>query len=259
MESTRPMTDLSFRPCLEATTPAIGGWLMSTAPAAAEVLAYAGFDFVVVDMEHSPLVVNELGGILRALAAAACPAVVRLPGHDPVLVKRVLDLGAVNLMFPMVETAAAAEAIVASTRYAPTGTRGFAAMHRASRYGFNPDFIASAAGMITVVAQIETAAAVGRLDQIARVKGIDGVFLGPGDLSASLGIPGQVQDSRVVAQLRSAVAATRAAGSTAGVLAATVEIAKERLADGYQFVAVGSDLAFLARTARATRDQLRGI
>lgn len=258
MVSESRMTDPSLRRHLASATLSIGGWVMSGAPAAAEVLAYAGFDFVVVDMEHSPLALNELPGMLRALAAADCPALVRLPGHDPVLVKRILDIGAVNLMFPMVETAEQAAAIVRSTRYPPAGTRGFAAMHRASRYGFNSGYLAAAADMITVIVQIESAEALHQLPAIARVDGINGVFLGPGDLSASLGHAGQVQHPEVVEKLRNARAEASEAGTAAGVLAASVEIARERIADGYQFIAVGNDLSLLARTARATCEQLRG-
>lgn len=252
-----PMTDPGLRPRLEGEAPVIGCWLMSTSPAAAEVLAYAGFDFVVVDMEHSPLTVTDLVGVLRALAATGCPAVIRLASHDPVVVKRVLDVGAVNLMFPMVETAEQTAAIVASTRYAPEGTRGFAVMHRASRYGFNPEFLAGANDSITVIVQLETPAALERLPEIARVEGVDAVFVGPGDLSASLGIPGQVQHPRVVDRIRGALHEARRAGVAAGVLAANLDIGRERLADGYRFVAVGSDLSLLARTARQTVDRLR--
>lgn len=257
-DSSRGVPELGLRKRLASTAdPVIGCWLMSTSPAAAEILAYAGFDFVVIDMEHSPLTVGDVAGLLRALGAAGCPAIVRLRSHDPILVKQVLDVGAFNLMFPMVETAEQARAIVACTRYAPAGTRGFAVMQRASRYGFDEDFVTTAAETITVVLQLETPAALEQLSAIARVPGVDAVFVGPGDLSAALGIPGQVHHPEVVGRVRKALRDAQEVGRPIGVLAGSAEVGLERLADGYRFVAVGSDLAFIARTARATLETLR--
>ncbi len=176
------MSANSFKSRLAAPggAPMLGSWVMSAAAAAAEALACCGFDFLVVDMEHSPLDMGDTVGLLRAIAGTPCESLVRIAWNDPVIVKRVLDAGARSVMFPFVQSAEEAKAAVAYTRYPPAGVRGVAAMHRGSRYGQVKDYLRTANDYIATVIQLETPESIERLPDIARVPGVDSLFLGPG-------------------------------------------------------------------------------
>jgi 2-keto-3-deoxy-L-rhamnonate aldolase RhmA len=234
-----------------------GTWLMMDNPVTAEALSFAGFDFLVIDMEHSATDVREARAQLQAIAGGHASAVVRLPSRDPVFVKKVLDCGAQTLMFPMVQSADDARLAVMSTRYPPHGLRGMAAMHRASRYTTVDGYLENASREICVLAQVETEDAVSNAAQIAAVDGVDGLFVGPGDLSASLGLIGQVSHATVVEHVKKALDACHAAGKPAGVLAANEEIAERYAAMGFDFIAVASDLAFMMRTARQAVERMK--
>ena len=151
--------------------PPLGTWLMAAAPATAEALGHAGFDFLVVDMEHVPVEMGDLAHILRAVGCTPAEPVVRLAWNDPVLVKRAMDAGAQTLMLPFVQTAEEARLAAAAMRYPPEGTRGVAAVHRASRYGRAPDYLKRANGEACTIVQLETPGAVERLPAIAAVPG----------------------------------------------------------------------------------------
>src|SRR6266513_5923126 len=176
-----------FKRAIASGKTPIGAWLMSGAPSTAEALASVGFDFLVVDMEHTPIDTPQMIGILQTIAGTPAQAIVRPPWNDMVMVKRALDAGAQSLLFPFVQNAEEAKRAVASTRYPPAGVRGVAAMHRGSRYGTVPNYQKRAHEEICVIVQIETLTAFDQLEAIAAVPGVDSIFIGPADLSASLG------------------------------------------------------------------------
>lgn len=229
--------------------PAIGSWLMSASPAVAEAMGHCGFDFLVVDMEHSPLHIANTIELLRALAGTPAVPLVRMAGSDPVCVKQVLDGGAASLMFPFIQTAEQARAAVAYTRYPPAGVRGVAAMHRGSRYGHARDYLKAANDGIAVVIQLETPEAIERLGEIAAVPGVDSLFVGPGDLAAALGHIGEIGHEEVQRLIARAAHLARAAGKPIGIVGGHPQMVRQFLEYGYTWSAVSSDLAML--TGRA--------
>jgi 4-hydroxy-2-oxoheptanedioate aldolase len=229
--------------------PPLGTWLMSTAPAVAEALGFCGFDFLVVDMEHSPLEITDTISLLRTIAGTPAEPMVRLAWNDRVLVKRVLDAGARAVMFPFIETAEEARAAVSYTRYPPQGVRGVAAVHRASRYGRVKDYLKTANDDIAVVVQLETPGAIERLAEIAAVPGVDSLFVGPADLSAALGRIGESRHDEVQARIAAAPRLAHAAGKPIGIIGADPEGVTRYLGYGYDWAAVASDLTML--TGRA--------
>jgi 4-hydroxy-2-oxoheptanedioate aldolase len=238
--------------------PMLGTWLMSAAPAVAEALGHCGFDFLVVDMEHSPIEVGDAIGIMRAIAATPSESVVRIAWNDPVIVKRVLDGGARNVMFPFVQTIEEARAAVAYTRYPPDGVRGVAAIHRGSRYGQSKDYLRTAHEGLAVVIQLETAEAIERLPGIAAVTGVDSLFVGPGDLSAAMGRIGEIGHPDVQRMIERAAHAAHAAGKPIGIVGGNPEMVARFLGYGYDWVAVASDLALLTGRAAQWIAELRG-
>lgn len=247
-----------FKAALAQRRRVFGTWLMMDNPVTAEALSYAGFDFLVVDMEHSATDVRQARAQLQAIQGGGAAAVVRLPASEPVVVKKVLDLGAQTLMFPMIQSAEEARRAVSSTRYAPEGIRGMAAMHRASRYTTVDGYLEKAASELCVTVQIETAEAVANAAAIAAVPAVDGLFVGPGDLSASLGLIGQVSHAKVVENVERVLEAAHKAGKPAGILAANEDLGEKYAKMGFDFVAVASDMAFLMRSARAALGRMRG-
>jgi len=242
----------------EGPRPPLGSWLMAGAPATAEALGWAGFDFLVVDMEHVPIGVAETVALLRAIAGTSAEAVVRLPWNDQLMVKSLLDAGARSLMFPFIQTAEEARAAVAYTRYPPDGVRGVAVMHRGSRYGTAPDYLKTAAEEIAVILQLETPEAVSRLAEIAAVPGVDALFVGPGDLSAALGRLGEVGHPDVQSLIEQAAVEAKAVGRPIGIVGANPEMVARFLGYGYDFVAVSSDLAMMTGRAAEWTQALRG-
>lgn len=231
--------------------PAAGTWLMAASTIVAEAIGHAGFDFAVVDMEHSPLDLMEVVHMLQALSATKTVPIVRVPWNDTVTVKRVLDAGASTVLFPFVQSGAEAAQAVAATRYPPVGRRGIAAMSRASKFGTTPNFVAGANDSVGVVVQLETADALGALDAIAATDGIDALFLGPADLSASMGHVGQLMHPAVVDAMQRAVDRAKALGKPIGTLGGTAEAADRYRAMGFDFVALSSDLGLLMRSAQS--------
>src|SRR5436305_838410 len=211
-----------FRRAILSGTP-IGTWLSSGAPVTAELLGHVGFDFLVVDMEHTPLDPPQLVDVLRAVAATPAQAIVRPPWNDMVLIKRVLDSGANSLLIPYVQNADEARRAVSFTRYPPEGVRGVASGHRGSRYGLVSDYLGKAAQEICIVVQIETLAAASHLREIAAVPGIDSLFVGPNDLAASMGHLGDIPHADVQQKLADIARACRDAGKPCGILAPNSE------------------------------------
>ncbi|MEI9985163.1 MAG: aldolase/citrate lyase family protein [Aliidongia sp.] len=226
-------------------TPPLGSWLMSAAPSTAEAMGHCGFDFLVVDMEHVPVEVPDMVAILRAMSGTPAQPVVRLAWSDQVLVKRVLDAGARSLMFPFIENAEEAAEAVRFTRYPPDGVRGVAAVHRASQFGRIPNYLARANDSVAVIVQLETPGAIDRLPEIAAVPGVDALFVGPGDLSASMGLMGQIGHDDVQAAIARAAEMAKAAGKPIGIVGPNPDMVRRFLSYGYDYAAIASDMAMM--------------
>jgi 4-hydroxy-2-oxoheptanedioate aldolase len=237
-----------FKHLLGGDRPQIGMWVASGSAYCAEICAGSGLDWLLIDGEHAP---NDLRSVLAQLqAAAAYPIspVVRPPIGDAVLLKQLLDIGVQNVLVPMVETAEQAAGVVAATRYPPLGVRGVgSALARASRWNRAEGYLAGADDGITVLVQLETARGLDALDAIASVEGVDGVFMGPSDLAASMGHLGDQTHPEVVAAVESAIRAVTALGKPAGVNAFAEPTARRYLDAGARFVLVGADVTLLAR------------
>jgi 4-hydroxy-2-oxoheptanedioate aldolase len=238
--------------------PLLGTWVMSAAPAVAEAMGSCGFDFLVVDMEHSPIDIADAVSMLRAIAGTPAESVVRLPWNDQVMVKRVLDGGARNLMFPFIQSPEEARTAVSYTRYPPHGVRGVAAVHRGSRYGRTSDYFKTAHEEIAVIIQLETPEAIGQLAEIAAVPGVDALFVGPGDLSAALGRIGEVGHPEVQALIARAAQMARTAGKSIGIVGGNPDMVGRFLSYGYDWVAVASDVGMMTGRAVEWAAAIRG-
>jgi 4-hydroxy-2-oxoheptanedioate aldolase len=238
-----------FKAALRAGRRQIGLWSALVAPASVELLAGAGFDWLMLDMEHAPIDFGELRSELMALNGSATHPIVRPPWNDAVAVKRILDLGVQTLLFPVIQSAAEATAAVAATRYPPDGVRGVAGGTRATRYGRVADYYRLAQDELCVIMQIETRAGLDNLDAILAVEGVDAVFLGPADLSASLGHLGAPRHPDVVAAMEDALHRCVAAGKPVGTISQDETVARRWLDLGASFVAVGVDVLLFARAA----------
>jgi len=241
----------AFKRALAAKRAQIGLWCSLSSNYAVEAVAGAGFDWLLLDMEHSP---NDLTDVLSQLQAAApypTSTVVRLPWNDFVATKRMLDIGAQSVLFPYVQNAEEARQAVASTRYPPAGIRGVAGATRATRFGRIKDYAKHAHEEICVLVQVETKEALEHLESIADVEGVGGVFIGPADLHASLGYPGEVANPAVLPIIDDAIKRIRARGKAPGILYADEKLARRYLELGALFVAVGADVGLLARGADA--------
>ena len=239
-----------FLEALRAGRAQIGLWLGLADPYCAEICAGAGFDWVVIDGEHAPNDVPTTLAQLQALAAYPVTPVVRPPVGEVWLIKQYLDLGVQTLLIPMVESAEQARLLVAATRYPPAGIRGVgSALARASRWNRTPGYLQAADAGICLLVQIESVAGLAALDEIAAVEGVEGIFIGPADLSASLGHLGDPGHPDVARAIEDAVVRTRRAGKASGILASDEGVAKHYLSLGCTFVAVGVDTSLLARAS----------
>jgi len=247
----------AFKHALAAGKLQIGLWSSLCSNIAAEIIADSGFDWILLDSEHSP---NEIPGLLsqlQAIGRGGSTPIVRPAWNDAVLAKRCLDIGAQTLLFPYVQNVEEAKRAVASTRYPPEGIRGVAVAARASRYGRTPGYLTKANGEMCVLVQVETRTALDQLEAIAQVDGVDGVFIGPSDLSASLGHLGNPQHAESQAAMKDAVTRLKAIGKPAGILSGNEEEIRRYIDWGYQFVAVGADVGLLARHADALAKKFR--
>ncbi len=227
----------------------IGLWCTLASHIAAEIVSDSGYDWLLIDTEHSP---NDTPDILRHLQAVqggSATPVVRAAWNDIVLIKRLLDVGAQTLLVPYVQNAEEAKQAVAATRYPPAGIRGVTGSGRASRYGRVKDYLQKANDEIGVIVQVETREALDQIEAIAAVPGVDGVFVGPSDLSASFGLIGKPLSPEVQEAIEKAGKRIRAAGKSAGILAGGEADARRYMGWGYNFVAVGVDTVLLARAA----------
>jgi 4-hydroxy-2-oxoheptanedioate aldolase len=240
-----------FKQALKEQRLQIGLWSSLASNIGAEIVADSGFDWILLDMEHSPNELPILLPQLQAMAGGTATPVIRPAWNDPVLIKRVLDIGTQSVLLPYVQNAEEARRAVAAVRYPPAGIRGVAASARASRYGRVNNYLKNADAEICVLVQVETRAALDQLEAIASVEGVDGVFIGPADLSASLGHVGNPQHPDVQKAIESAAARLKAVGKAAGILTGNEDEARRYIGWGYTFVAVGTDTVLLARSADA--------
>ncbi|TKW65949.1 MAG: 4-hydroxy-2-oxo-heptane-1,7-dioate aldolase [Paracoccus denitrificans] len=245
-----------FKQRLLAGETQLGLWMSLASPITAEALSLLGFDWLLFDTEHAPVEIAQLQALLQAAAVGSAHCAARPAWNDKVLIKRVLDVGAQTLLVPFVQNAEEAAAAVAATRYPPGGIRGVAGGTRASRYGTEPDYLMTANAEICTIVQIETRAALAQIEAICAVDGVDGVFIGPSDLSASLGHLGNPSAPQVQDQLRLAAEKVIACGKSPGILATTVTDAKRYREMGYRFIACGVDLGLLAGAAREVLAQM---
>lgn len=240
-----------FKQALAAGREQIGLWLALADPTAAEAVAGTGFDWLVIDCEHAPNDLRSVLAQLQALAPYPVQAVVRPPIGDPVVIKQLLEVGVQTLLVPVVESAEQAARLVAATRYPPRGVRGVgSSFARSSRWGRVEGYAQAADAQMCVLVQVETVAGLGQLAAIADVEGVDGVFFGPADLAASMGLLGQSTHADVKRAIEGGIATVRAAGKAAGVLAVDVALARRYLDQGAQFVAVGADVSLMVRACR---------
>lgn len=240
-----------FKQALAEGRQQIGLWNSLPGPLAAEVVASCGFDWVVIDTEHAVTDIPDTLGMMQAMAAWPVSVVVRPANNDTVLIKRCLDLGAQTLIIPYVQNADEARAAVAAMRYAPRGVRGVAGMTRASGFGLVEGYAIRAEEELCLIVQVETLEALGQIEAIAAVDGVDGLFIGPADLAASMGHPGNLSHPDVVAAIEDGVGRIVAAGKPAGILTLSPEFADRCIAWGTRFTAVGMDISLLTGAARS--------
>lgn len=246
----------AFKDALTRGIPQIGLWLSLAQPYTTEVCATAGFDWLLIDGEHAPNDTRSTLAQLQAVAPYRSHPVVRVVQGDVALVKQMLDIGVQTLLVPMVETPEQARAMVAATRYPPQGIRGVgAAVARASRWAMRTDYLDTANAEVCLLVQAESLLALKNLEAICAVEGVDGVFIGPSDLAASMGLLGKPTHPEVQAAIDDAIRRIVASGKAAGTLTGDAVLARHYLSLGARFVAVGIDVTLLAQaTRRLARD-----
>jgi 2-dehydro-3-deoxyglucarate aldolase len=247
----------SFRRDLCAGKTMIGCWASLASNITTEILGYAGFDWLLIDGEHAPNDWQTFIGQLQALKDSSSAPVVRPQWAEPVILKRLLDIGFFNFLMPYIESAEQARVVVAATRYPPQGTRGVGIVHRSIRYGYVPDYFSRINEDICVTVQIESQEGVRHVDAIAAVEGVDALFIGPSDLSAAYGHLGQATHPDVVNAIERIVAAGKAHGKPVGILASVEKDARRYLEMGMTYVAVGGDVGLLKTASKALCDRFK--
>jgi 4-hydroxy-2-oxoheptanedioate aldolase len=235
----------------------VGLFATLASPHVSELLALCGFDWLVIDTEHSPNDLGDVANQMRSIALHGVAPVVRAAWNDPVLVKQLLDVGGQSILFPYIETPEEAARAVTSTRYPPAGVRGVAGSSRAARFGTDDTYLKRANEEICVIAQIESVRGLDNLQSIAMTPGIDAIFIGPADLAASLGHIGEPQHPSVQRAISEAFDALRGLGKPHGYLTANLPEARRRLEEGIDFVALGTDVLLLTGAARGALSQAR--
>jgi 2-dehydro-3-deoxyglucarate aldolase len=227
-----------------------GCWLSLGSTFVTEALSHAGFDFLVVDAEHSPIDGMDVAALLQAAGNGAAAPVVRVSENAPMLVKRAMDAGCATIVFPAVNDATEARRAVMATRYPPAGVRGVAGGVRATKFGMDRDYLACANDDACAIVQIETAAGLANVEAIAAVDGVDALFVGPADLSASLGHLGNSEHPEVQAALTRVAQVAARFGKSAGIFATSAELARGYRVTGYNLIAVAADIVWLMNGAR---------
>lgn len=241
----------ALRAALHADRPVFGSWIQFGHTGVAEVMARAGFDWLAVDLEHSAIDVATAAALIQVIDLAGCVPLVRLSANDPTEAKRVMDAGAWGVIVPSVCSATEAQQAVEAVKYPPEGRRGVG-LGRAHAYGARfVEAVEECREGSVIIPMIEQKEGVERVDEIVNVDGVDAVFIGPYDLSASYGVPGELSHPRVVEAMRRVVTAARARGKAAGIHVVHPPVAQvtERLDEGFRFIAYGGDMLFLTPAA----------
>jgi 4-hydroxy-2-oxoheptanedioate aldolase len=235
----------------------VGFWCSLASPIVAEILAGAGFDWVLIDGEHGPNDISSLLVQLQAMRGGTAEPIFRVPWNDMVMIKRAMDVGARSLLVPFVQNAEEARRAVEAARYPPLGIRGVSVLPRANDYGRITGYHANAHLDTCILVQLETRAALKEIEAIAAVDGVDGLFVGPSDLAANFGHLGNTKRPEVVAAIEDAVRRIRATGKAAGMLTNNLDEADALFAQGFNFVSVGNDVGLLARGAEQLAARFR--
>jgi 4-hydroxy-2-oxoheptanedioate aldolase len=246
-----------FKRAILAGEPQIGIWSALCSNLVADILSTTAFDWALIDMEHSPNDLRSVLSQLQAYGGSSVTPIVRPPWNEPLYVKRLLDLGVTALLFPMVQNAEEAKAAVRSCRYPPKGIRGVSLSQRANRYTDVSDYIERVEDETAILVQIETQSALDKIEEIASVDGVDGVFFGPADLSADLGYLGQPGHEKVSEAIRNGAARVRAVGKPTGILVGDPAVAADWVKEGITFVGCGTDINLVAKGARTLNETVR--
>lgn len=236
----------------------IGTFATIGSPGLTELLAGCGFDWMLIDTEHSPIELPDVISHMRAVNAPGVSTIVRPAWNDMVLIKRILDQGAQTLLIPYVENVEEARAAVSYTRFPPKGVRGVSGASRAANYGLTPAYFAAAEAEICVIVQIETTGALAKIEEIAAVDGVDAVFIGPSDLAASMGHIGNAQHKEVQAAIDDGFRRLKAIGKPSGYLTGNEDEFRRRLAEGVDFISYGTDAVLVRNAATSLIARLRG-
>jgi 2-dehydro-3-deoxyglucarate aldolase len=247
----------AFRRDLRENRPLFGCWCSLASNITTEILGYAGFDWLLIDGEHAPNDMSSFITQLQALKDSPSAPVVRPPWAEPVVIKRLLDIGFYNFLMPWIENAEQARAAVAATRYPPHGVRGMGTGHRSNRYGYVADYFTTINDNISVMVQIESASGVERAAEIAAVEGVDGLFIGPSDLSAALGYLGQPDHPEVQRAMAVVLSSARQHQKPVGILAPVEADARRYIEQGMSFVAVGGDVGLLRSASKGLADRFK--
>ncbi len=247
----------TFKHAIASCKPQVGLWISLSNNFAADIVASSGYDWVLLDMEHSPNEVPTVLGQLQAFQQYGSVPIVRPPWNEPIMIKRLLDIGAPGLLLPMVQSPREAEQVVASCCYPPRGIRGVSGTQRGNAFGRIPDYFQSVEDETCTIVQIETQAALSQAAEIGAVDGVDGVFFGPADIAADMGLLGQPEASQVWDAIMPAAEAVKALGKPVGTLVTSPDKAISLLNDGFTFVACGTDAGLLARGADALLAKVR--
>ncbi|MBW2148658.1 MAG: 2-dehydro-3-deoxyglucarate aldolase [Deltaproteobacteria bacterium] len=240
--------------------PVFGSWLAIPHAMTVEIMAGAGYDWLIVDFEHAPLDIQNGLAMIQAMRYSPASPVARVPLIDMAWVKRVLDIGFMSVMVPLIRTREDTEYAVSLAKYPPEGIRGAAASHRASGYGaYTKDYLARANKEIMVIIQIENTESVANVKDIVSVPGVDCLFIGPMDLSVDLGVAGDFQHPRVLEAFRKVEEAAKEAGIPLGTLVGTPEDARKKVDEGYLFLGISSDVRHLAAGARGHGEKIARI
>jgi 4-hydroxy-2-oxoheptanedioate aldolase len=252
-----PKSDNAFKRRLSSGQKQPGLWLVLDSPAATEILAGAGYAWLLLDLEHSCIDISSVAHHLRAAVGGTAEVVVRVPSNEPVVFKRLLDAGVRSFMVPMVQSPEDARAAVAATRYPPQGIRGVAGTTRATRYGRTANYLQQAHLDICIVAQLESAEAIADAEHIGSIDGIDALFVGPNDLAANIGKLGQPGCPEVQDLVEAALMKSRKVGKAVGILNFKPSEARSLFESGYSFIAVGGDASILARRSETLLEELQ--
>ncbi len=254
-----PASENRFKTAIKQGKPQIGLWLDMGEAITAEIAGTAGFDWLVIDGEHGPNDLRSIIDQLRALTTSPAEPVVRVPTGESWIIKQMLDAGARTLLVPMVDSAEQAQALVAAMHYPPRGIRGMGAVvARASAFGTIEDYSQTASDGVCLLIQAETRAAIADLDNILKVDGIDGVFIGPADLAADMGYLGRIDEKEVQDVIEASILKIVSAGKAAGILTFNETFNKRYLELGASFVAVGADVTEFSNALRSLSARYKG-